>query len=95
MKLNKQLVIGDSIWKVIRKRTILHYGHEVWGLCDPSTQTILIKSGLSPRDTLDTIIHEALHALDDEYDIRMPHSMVHKLDSRLAQFLIDNFIGEI
>lgn len=96
MKLPKSLVIGDSIWKIERKRLReSHYGKEVIGLCDPMTQTIIIKTGLKPREALDTLVHECLHAIEDEYDLKIDHALIHSLESKISQLLIDNFIGEI
>lgn len=61
------------------------------GLYDPNRVEILVKRGLSADETLKTIIHEALHAIEDEYDIPLPHESVYKLEEALFDFFAANF----
>lgn len=97
MKLPKELVIGDSIWTVksVRKIQFNERKRETIGLNDPSTQEILIKTGMSPKERLTTLIHEIIHAFEDEYDVEIGHEIIEKIEDGVAQFFIDNFLGEI
>jgi len=50
----KTATLGGQRWR-------FQTGH-IDGLCEHDTQTITVSGGLGPRATLETIIHEALHA---------------------------------
>lgn len=98
MKLPKQLLVGDGVWTVKMVRRIGYDNKtdkETLGLCDPAESLILIKMGQGKRATFETFIHELMHALEFEYDFRMEHKLIYNLESKVAQLLIDNFIGEL
>ena len=51
---------------------------------------IAIKSGLSKRALLETLLHEVLHAVEYEYKLPIPHALIHKLEKPLLRLLIAN-----
>ncbi len=61
--------------------------HESLGFCDSDKKQILILLGMSDRETLKTIVHEVLHAIEFENDIPLPHSVVYALDEAIERVL--------
>lgn len=60
------------------------------GLCDEARREILIKRGLSADETLKTLLHELLHAMEFEYSIKMPHEAVYQYEEALFDFFCAN-----
>ena len=61
------------------------------GVCDPSDYTIKILLGMSPEETFKTFIHELIHACENEYNIKISHKAVYKLEAAIGNILIMNF----
>jgi Zn-dependent peptidase ImmA (M78 family) len=61
------------------------------GLCDPEKKLIYIKKGMSLSQTFRTFFHEALHALCDEYKIKIRHKDIYKLEKAICDTLMMNF----
>lgn len=75
----REIEVGDDIWEVRFCRRVPDEGEETVGLCDPSDYLIWIKQGLSPRDRMETFIHEVLHAIEFSHDIDIPHRLVYAI----------------
>lgn len=90
----REYMVGDAVWKLRFVRHIPHDqpGRICVGLAEPSEQVIYVKLGQDPEERLKTFLHELLHAIEYEYDISMPHRLIHKLEDPLARFLIDNYL---
>lgn len=98
MKLPREILVGDSIWtvKTVRKvPTTQGSKRENIGLCDPSTNEVLLKTGLDARERLETFLHEVLHCIEFEYEMELGHKIIYALQGPIAQFLIDNFLGPV
>lgn len=65
--------------------------NEVIGWCAEKDKFILIHSGLSEKDAFSTLIHELLHAIDEEYGVRIPHKLIYQLEGALAETISANF----
>ena len=50
------------------------------GECDDLAKQIAILKGMSERETLETFIHELLHAVELEYGIPIPHRLIYMLE---------------
>jgi hypothetical protein len=87
----KELLIGDAIYR-IRFVKKIDPTKKVVGLCDPCDKEILILQGLSPLERFKSFIHEILHALEYEYEIKMDHSLIYKLEEPIAFLLLDNIL---
>ena len=68
-------------------RFVPNLGKKTHGRCDPfdkPNKEILIKSGLSRRDTIDAVVHEVIHAsnwwMDEEWVIELGHDIAHTLE---------------
>jgi hypothetical protein len=91
-----KLRIGDRDYRIRFVRSIrgCRKGDEkgsTLGLFDPNRREILVKRGLSQDETLKTNIHETVHGFEEEYEIRLPHESVYKLEEALFDFFCANF----
>lgn len=66
-------------------------GDNTVGQCDPGNRVIHIENGQSREEMLKTFIHETLHALEFEYDIKISHKAIYKLEIAIFNFIRDNF----
>lgn len=90
----RELLIGDSLWRLKFVRTIPNWANDkrvLVGLACPETQTLYIKTGLTPIDRLAVFIHELTHGLEDEYGFEIDHDTLNKYDMALARAVFDNY----
>lgn len=66
-------------------------GNVTRGYADKETRTITLLSKQNERDLFSTFIHELLHALTYEHDIKLKHKLVYALEGPLADALLRNF----
>lgn len=67
---------------------------DLLGFMDPEDRRIVIRSGMNPRETLRTFIHECLHAIDEESGkTNLTHKQVYALEESIWEFLEDNILG--
>lgn len=90
------LRIGDRVYRIRFVKSIRGCRREVGkgatvGLHDPARIEILIKAGMSQDDTLKTLLHELVHAIEYEYEIKISHSGVYKFEEALFDFICANF----
>lgn len=88
--LTRPWLIYGEMWKVVFKQDL---GKDTLGLCDHSNKTLYIKTGQKRKEALKTLIHEVLHAFEDEYEIVLGHKVINKLEDPLANFFLENFWG--
>lgn len=94
----REVDVGDAIWKVRFVDVVpdrAAKGRILIGLACPMDQVLYILKTLSPFDRLVVFLHEVQHALEDEGDFEIPHHILEKLDRWQAQFLCDNFFGQL
>lgn len=94
----RELIVGESLWKVKFVKLVPERagkGRILVGLACPMDQTLYILRGLSPFDRLVVFLHEATHALEDEFGFEIDHTQLNKLDKSWAQFICDNFVGQL
>jgi len=95
MKIPRQVLVKDQIYtvKMVKEVPAKSDGKEmeVAGLCCPSEQILYIKTRMGKVETVRTLFHEILHAIEYEYGITMPHKLIYKLEAPLAQVIVDNF----
>lgn len=92
MKMPKTLKVGRKRYAVL----LVPYldskpGEETLGYCEREDKFIALKNTLSPRKLFQTLIHEALHAIEKEYSVKLRHRKVYVLEKALSQVLLDNF----
>jgi hypothetical protein len=87
----KVLHVDDATYKIKFVKRIPHEEKRTLGLCDPDTKTIWIRISHSPRGMFRTFIHESLHAIEFEYDLKIKHKMIYSLERALEALVVDNF----
>lgn len=67
-------------------------GERLWGQYHPTRQVIVLDAELRnmPSQRLDTVVHEALHAIANQYALPLGEKSVRRLATALTQFLLDN-----
>lgn len=86
-KYPKSFFIGESEYKLRWKRRL---GARLLGLCDPSKEIIYIKKGMGKLTTFKVIVHELFHAFEFEYEIPIKHKAIRKLETAIADFILQN-----
>lgn len=57
----------------------------------PDEKKILLLSTLSQKDLFSTFIHECLHAIEEEHNIKIRHKLIYAIEEPLANLIHDNF----
>jgi len=83
------LLIKDCVWQLKFCRQI-ESGSDV-GACEPNTKTIYNAIDQSRSEKFYTLIHEVIHAIEDEYGFKLRHSAVEKLERGVGDFILENF----
>jgi F420-dependent methylenetetrahydromethanopterin dehydrogenase len=65
----------------------------VLGLCDGEDRIIYLADDLKGRRLVQTFLHEAIHAVDYDFNIKIPHKLVYALDRHLGNFLWTNYLS--
>lgn len=87
----RRLLIDGESWAVEFLPVVEFQGEQVLGLTHFKDQRILICSKMSPRKRVEIFVHEALHALDDVYDLNISHDLIHAIEAPIVDLLIDNW----
>lgn len=83
----KQIHFSDTVYSIQFKKNIDCYGYT-----DPEKKLIVIKAGISERQTFATMIHELLHMIEFEHPVKLKHKTVYKLEAAIMELLLDNFL---
>ena len=88
--------VGDEVWtiKFVRKVPGEQCDENLFGLSDPSEQCNYIRLKQNKFKILCTFIHEMFHSIEAEYDFKIPHDLIWKLEIPIARFIIDNFLHD-
>lgn len=90
----KELMINDNVWKIKFVRSLKEHDTKTkicLGLCCPDERVIKIRNKQNYQDTLDSIIHEIIHALEFEFEFDLDHDHVHTLGETMAKLFVENF----
>lgn len=80
--------IGEQDWSVVWVDRI--EGKDTLGYCDDEAHVIMVMNGQETEEALHTYLHEVMHAMCDEYRIRLGHKTLDKLAGAFKDFLIQN-----
>lgn len=83
----KRIYFSNECYRIKFKK-----GLNCFGITDSEKKLITIKDGLSPRELLNTVIHELLHVIEFERPIKIKHKKIYKWERAIAELLIDNFL---
>ena len=86
----KKILVGEAAYSIKRQRTIRDGKERLCGLCDGEKKWIKIRKEDDDMKELMHLIHELLHAIEFEWDIEIPHKLVHQLEEPIARLIIDN-----
>lgn len=86
----KYLYVADERYQIKLVSKIPGESNNCMGLCDDGEKIIWIKKTLSPMGLFRTLMHEALHAIECEYDLKLKHKQVWALERALTALLVDN-----
>jgi hypothetical protein len=87
----KTIEVRDEVYQV---RIVGHIPGEekgTFGLCDPAERIIWLRKGQSRKGLMRTFIHELLHAIESEYNVKLKHKRINILEGAIVDFLVDNF----
>jgi hypothetical protein len=91
--LPRRLKIGPATYPVTRPQRIpVGDDSHAAGNWDYETGELRIARDRNPHfgERLDTLLHEALHVIDDQLALGLSERQVHRLAHGLATFLVDN-----
>jgi len=60
---------------------------DTMGLSEPNEKTIYLKLGMSESETLKTLIHEVIHAIEFEWNEPIPHRITYTLEEGIFKVL--------
>lgn len=86
MILPEKVKIGAHTYTIAHVREWKDMGEGTFGETDYLAETIRIRADLSDTSTFSTLIHEALHVMNQTLD----HELLDSLSEQMAQFLLDN-----
>lgn len=59
-----------------------------YGNCDFPSRTVEIWEGAPPRRRISSLVHEYLHAVEQEYGLRVVHRFIYLLERPLTRLMI-------
>lgn len=80
----RELRIGKSLYRI---HITSRLADDLDGLIDLESKEIFIRSGLSKRDTLATLWHEALHAFEVETRTTIHHRTINRIEYVLSEVI--------
>lgn len=90
MKIPASVKVGCYSYRVERPTRPLIEGSPVWGHYSNVHQRILVDESVSEDRAAVTLLHEALHAIDDLVHLDLTEEQVIRLAPALLAFLRDN-----
>lgn len=74
-------------YQVVWVETLVKNGVEHDGFCDGEAKIIFLLLGMSKQRTERAYVHEFGHALDFEYDLKIPHWLIGALEVPILRVL--------
>lgn len=85
MPLPKKLRIVGKNWAVLHMPLV-----EEYGLCDEQRQELKVSTKLAHDLERDTLLHEAIHAIDYSMQLKMSEKQVNGMGTAIYALLMDN-----
>lgn len=85
-KTNYKIIFVEKIKGRVAK------GQAIVGYCNQKKKHLVIRDSQTDREAFSTLLHECLHAIEFEYEIKIKHKLVYELEKAMEQLLRDNFI---
>ena len=92
MKITTSVRVGPAIYTVdFFDPTDYPSGKDgIWGSCNHTEMSILVDSRACHTRQFQTMIHEVVEAMNDQYDLRLKHHQVILLETAWTSFIRDN-----
>lgn len=87
MKIPSSLRIKKDISYQIVWQDIIRDDETLQGYCEPNERIIYLSTKQSKTSVVKTFIHEAIHAVEFEYDTPIPHKITNMLEEGLYRIL--------
>jgi hypothetical protein len=91
MKIPSKICVKRGIYYEVVWVDEIESDPSLMGLCrdkgEERSRQILLKRGMSKKDTWQTFIHELLHVLEFEHKIKISHKLIDQLESPIYQIL--------
>lgn len=81
----------DVTWQ---KEIVDTKGNHLYGLTDLTNKIITIKMDMSPKLTVETYIHEVVHAFSEEYQLGLTENQVLKMEHTIPYIIKNNLFKE-
>lgn len=94
----KGLRIGGTFFEMVERPEIRDaQNNDQWGYVDFTHNQIVISSDACKARKHQTILHEVVHALGQEYDLEFNESQVERFSNGLYAFMMNNqkFVREV
>lgn len=88
-----QFQVGSEVYKVRVMRKV--DDEQTAGACDDKKKVIYLAAWQGSINGFSTLIHELLHAIEREYDAKIPHHKLHRIEAGIFDFLMQNGIMKI
>ncbi len=85
-----KIKIGARKYNVTPVEDISSAGEPLLGAVNFNTGEVFIRKGLSREQTMDTVLHELLHAVAEERDVSLSEKATTQLASGLLAMFVDN-----
>ena len=90
MKIPKTLKICGHTYKVEMRKEPLVDNELVFGCCYQRKQLIVLQEDMSEDRAREVILHECIHAIDDELRLGMGENVVNLLGIMLKDLIVNN-----
>jgi hypothetical protein len=74
MKTPKKLLIGSKRYKIVSRPRAWGEENKAYGMIHYNKDLIEFDRGQNPEELVDTLIHEVLHAVAEEYNVKFKSS---------------------
>ncbi len=91
MKIPSAIKIKKNVTYQIVWQDIVREDPNCMGHADGHAKIITLKTGISERESLETLVHEVLHIFTWEYlRLKIPHGLIYKLEKPIMTVLTLN-----
>lgn len=87
----ESVYVGPSRYRVLFDQRILLDGRQCYGTITHSEHTIHLDPSFSAEQIFQSFIHEVIHAIDVDRDIKLSEKQVTRLARGVAAVILDNF----